>query len=56
MAQVWIDDVYTDFSNSANRAKFAASGVPVDLGATGSTPFRHGAGCILKICLRIARG
>ena len=39
IAELWIDDVYTDFSNATNRDKFFNAGVPADLGADGSTPF-----------------
>lgn len=38
LAELWVDDSYIDFSNSANRAKFFNAGDPVDLGSTGNIP------------------
>jgi len=39
MAEFWFEDgVYTDFSQSANREKYALSGIPVDLGTNGENP------------------
>ncbi|MCP5011492.1 MAG: hypothetical protein GY942_16040 [Aestuariibacter sp.] len=37
--EMWFDpSQYIDFSDSAERDKFALAGKPVDLGATGNTP------------------
>jgi hypothetical protein len=38
LADVWVDDVYIDLSQAANRAKFFLGGGPVNLGTDGSTP------------------
>lgn len=49
LSELWMDDVYIDFSIQANREKFrSAAGKPVDLGSDGSTPTGSAPGLYLK--------
>ncbi len=38
MSELWFDDSYIDFSDLANREKFALSGHPINLGLNGNLP------------------